>query len=147
MMMKLLNRAVLLCLVSFGTYALPLHGFERGFFDYRYASPRHERCRMDVIEKDKEYAVVIEVPGIKKDEIDLSYVDSMLIINFSSSEQNEDQDANYLRRERMISAFSRNIRLPDAKFEKAEAVLADGVLRINIPREKGTENCKKIQIK
>lgn len=141
------RQIVVVCFAICGSFCGVLHGFDGGFFDtYRYASSTHDGCRMDVVERGKEYVIEVDVPGAKKSDIDLSYSDNMLVISFSSNEQHEEEDANYLHRERSASAFNRTLRLNDAKFEKAKATLIDGVLTIRVPREKPSENYKKIKI-
>lgn len=147
MVLNWFKRVLIVCCTFCGWLSLELSAFESAFFDtYRYNNSTSESCRMDVVEKEKEYVIEVEVPGIKKEDIDLSYSDSTLVIVLSSKKEHKDDNANYLHRERSINASTRSIRLDDAKFEKARAKIDNGILTIKIPREKSHENYKKIKI-
>ncbi len=147
---RILKNQVAIILASLSTLVLTnthLLGFDRNFFDsYKFETYlSRDFCKMDVIEKEKEYVIKVELPGVKKEDIDLSFNESTIIISCSAEEKSE-ENGNYLRRERMCNLSSRSIRLNDAKFEKAKAKLDNGILTITVPRERVSENFKKIKI-
>jgi len=98
-----------------------------GIFD-RTASPA-----VDVIEKDDSVVVRCDMPGVKKDNLDLSLARNILTIKGEKkSEDHENESKNY-RNETWSGIFQRTISLPDSVDpEKVEASLRDGVLELVI---------------
>jgi HSP20 family protein len=82
-------------------------------------------------------AVVIkaQVPGIPKDNIQVSVTDDAITLKGEMKEEEKKEEKNYTRREFRYGAFSRTIALPAAvQADKATAQLKDGVLEITIPK-------------
>jgi len=98
-----------------------------GIFD-RTASPA-----VDVIEKDDSVVVRCDMPGVKKDNLDLSLARNILTIKGEKeSEDHENESKNY-RNETWSGIFQRTISLPDSVDpEKVDASLRDGVLELVI---------------
>jgi HSP20 family protein len=95
----------------------------------------HERMpRVDVIEKDDVVLVRAELPGMKREELEVSLAGDYLTIRAESVTEKK-EEGEYHRAEIHRGTFSRVVALPvrvDA--EKAEASFRDGVLEIRIPR-------------
>ncbi|WMW22465.1 Hsp20/alpha crystallin family protein [Methanolobus mangrovi] len=118
---------------------------ERNFGD-RWAETGILAPLVDVKDEGSEITVTTDLPGIKKDGIDLDVSDNMLTISANCSTNNEEKDKSYLRRERTYSSFSRAITLPEAvTTEGAKAKLEDGVLTVTLPKLQ-IEERKKILI-
>jgi len=86
---------------------------------------------------DTKDAVVVkaQLPGIKKENIQIDISDNALTLKGESKEEEKKEDKNYYRREFRYGAFSRTIPLPVAiQSEKAKAQLKDGVLEITLPK-------------
>lgn len=103
--------------------------------------------KLDIIEKEKEFLVEAEMPGIKKDEIDLNIDADTLCITVNRSEETDDEGKNFIHRERRFSSMSRRIRLADTKLDEIKAKLDDGVLTITIPKDIKANTTRKIDIK
>lgn len=91
--------------------------------------------RLDVIDRDEEIVVRAELPGVKKDDLDVSLAEDVLTIKAVSKEKSEEAKGEYHRREISRGEFTRSIRLPtnvDAKNVKAN--FADGVLELKLPK-------------
>ncbi len=145
MVLSWLKQAMCACLLFCACSAL--HAFDDSFFDVcRHTNFMRESCRMDVVEHEKEYIIEVDIPGVSKSDIDLSYSDNTLVIAMSSDKVHNENEEKFLHRERTVKAFTRAIRLDNPRFEKAKAKLEDGVLTIKVPREKSRENYKKIKI-
>ncbi len=145
--MSKIKQAMLVCFVSFSIFNIPLIGFEKSFFDsYKSCTSSRRFFRMDVIEKEDEYCIEVELPGVKKENINLSYSGDILVVSYSVKDRHDEEDVNYLHRERVASSSSRSLRLDNAKFDKAKAKLDDGILSVKIPREKIADNYRKIKI-
>ena len=92
---------------------------------------------VDMIRDDGHLVVRAEVPGIKPEEIEIKVEDDMLTISGEHEETEEEQEKDFLRRERRYGAFSRTVSLPagvDAK--KVNAKTHDGILEVTIPLPK-----------
>lgn len=85
----------------------------------------------------KSYSVVMELPGVKQDDIEISLQDQTLIIKGEKHFQREEsKDGSYFFSERQFGAFQRSFRLPpDASDDDIEATFKDGVLTVSIARK------------
>ena len=102
--------------------------------------------RLDIAEKEEEYLVEAELPGITKDEIDLSVDGGNLCISVNHTEEASNENKNFIHRERRTSSMSRVVRLAGAKLDEINAKLDDGVLTIAIPKDVKAKNPRKIEI-
>ena len=90
---------------------------------------------IDFREDDNQYTIVADVPGLKKDDIEITIEDGVLTLRGEKKVESETDDANYHVHERRYGSFSRSFRLPTAvKDESIQANLADGVLTITIAK-------------
>jgi HSP20 family protein len=91
--------------------------------------------RVDVIDRDEEIVVRAELPGVKKNDLDVSLAKDMLTIKASSKEESEEEKGGYHRREISRGKLTRSIRLPaNVDAEKVTAKFADGILELNLPK-------------
>ncbi len=102
--------------------------------------------KVDVLDKGKEYIVEAELPGVHRDEINLSFDEGRLGISISKEECNKEESKNYIHQERRYSSMSRNIFLADADSEGIKAKLEDGVLTLTIPKKENPDNSINIEI-
>ena len=102
--------------------------------------------KIDIQEKDNEYLVEAEMPGINKDEIDLNIDNENLCISVNRSEETNEDGKNFIHRERRATSVSRSIRLANAKLDEISAKLDNGVLSITIPKEEKAAGSRKIDI-
>jgi HSP20 family protein len=89
---------------------------------------------VNVWEQETALVVELEVPGVRKDQVDISVTGDELSIRVNRPES-EEKDVTYHRRERPVGTFSRVVRLPvgiDA--DHVEAEIRDGVLTITLPK-------------
>ncbi len=113
--------------------------------------PREEGERLfapvvDVYETDQDIVVKAELPGVKKENVEVSIRDNALHIKGEKKEEKEEKTETYHRVERVYGKFERVIPLPtDVKVEAAKAEFKDGVLEIRIPKAEGSKE-KKIEI-
>ena len=102
--------------------------------------------KLDIVEKDCEYLIEAEIPGIKKDEIDLDIDEETLCISVNRAEEANNDGQNYIHRERRVSSMSRRIRLAGASLDNITAKLDDGILTVTVPKETKTNISRKIEI-
>jgi len=86
------------------------------------------------------------LPGIRKDEIDLSIEDDNLCISVNRTEEVNKDNKNYIHRERRASSMSRRIRLANAKLDEIKAKLEEGVLTVTILKDEKASTSHKIDI-
>lgn len=92
--------------------------------------------RIDVKEQDGAYQIKADMPGMKKDDIEITVQEGMLIISATKEDEHkEEKDGEVLRRERYYGHYLRQIPL-GANIDEANvhASLEDGVLEIKVPK-------------
>jgi HSP20 family protein len=91
---------------------------------------------VDVYEHGNDVIVRCEIPGMKRDDISVKFLDdTTLIIAGERKSEEKVEKGNYLRHECSCGAFSRTLSLPEGiKHEKAKASYRDGILEIMIPK-------------
>ncbi|MCX8096183.1 MAG: Hsp20/alpha crystallin family protein [Spirochaetes bacterium] len=98
---------------------------------------------VDVYETDKDVVIKAEMPGVKKDEIEITVKDNFVHIKAEKKEEKEEKKENIHRVERFYGRVERLIPMPtDVKSEEAKAEYKDGVLEIRIPKEKTSKETK-----
>jgi len=104
---------------------------------------------LELTEKKEEYDVKAELPGVKKEDLEISLENNYLTIKAQKNEHKEENKENYKTSEFRYGEFSRAVYLPsEVEEDKIEAKLEDGVLRIRIPKIFKKENsAKKITVK
>lgn len=95
--------------------------------------------------KDK-YLVELEVPGFKKDEINLALKNDILTISWKRSKEVKNEKAETSRYERSEGSFTRSFNVEGVIAGKIEASLIDGILKIMLPKDEKIKP-KKIEIK
>ncbi len=91
--------------------------------------------RVDIIDRDTEIVVKAELPGVEKDDIDVSMTDNSVTIKGSTSHQEKEEKGNYYRSEISRGSFSRTVALPgDVNADEAKATFNDGILELTLPK-------------
>ena len=93
--------------------------------------------RMDMKETENAYSVKLTMPGIDKDNIDISITDGVLTIKGETKEDEENKDENgkWLVREHKHYTYYRSVRLPsEVQADKAEAEYKNGILNLTLPK-------------
>jgi HSP20 family protein len=90
---------------------------------------------VDVSETKEAYEVKAEVPGIRKEDIHISFEGGLLTLKGEKKQENEEKDKNFHKLERVYGRFERSFRLPDGiKADGIKAKYDNGVLTIGIPK-------------
>ena len=120
------------------------------FFSDSWTSPGRSLLRdtfkIDIQETDSEYRIEAELPGIKKEEIDLGIEEDNLCISVNRNEEVNEDGTNYIHRERRSSSMSRRVRLVNAKLDETKAKLEEGILTVTIPKDEKASSSLKIDI-
>ena len=104
---------------------------------------------VDIKEFDNEYKVKVEVPGIKKEDIDVELNKSYMKISAQKKEAQEEKNKKYHKTEFAYGSYSRTIYFPkEVDVNMAKAELNHGVLCLDLPKIKEKEiETKKIEIR
>lgn len=112
----------------------------------REAFPDSFSPAMDVSEEKDRIVVRADLPGLKKDEIDVSYDNGFLTIKGERRSEKEDKDKRYHRVERVYGAFQRSIQIgTQVDTGKVSATYKDGVLELVVPKKPDSQ-AQRIQI-
>jgi HSP20 family protein len=105
--------------------------------------------KMDAFAKDGKFQVETDLPGLSKDDIDVSVHDGMLTIKGEKKAKKDEKKSGYYLNERSAVSFARTISLPEgADADKADVEFKDGVLRISMPlKELPKPEVKKLSVK
>ena len=96
---------------------------------------------LDMYEEKGNVVVKAELPGMSKDEIEVTLNDSTLTLKGEKKKEEEVKEKDYYRRERSYGSFVRSVELPsEVKSDQIKANFKDGVLEVRMPK---TEEAKK----
>jgi HSP20 family protein len=99
---------------------------------------------LDVYDEKDTLVVKVELPGMKKEDVEVSLAGETLTIKGEKKEDKEVKEDDYYRRERSYGSFLRTVDLPcEVKSDEIKASFKDGVLEIRMPK---TEEAKKKSI-
>jgi HSP20 family protein len=102
---------------------------------------------VDIYEDKDKYTVKAELPGMKKEDIDVSLDGNTLTISGERKEEQEKKEEEGYRSERFFGRFQRSVTLPaTVQANKIEAAYKDGVLTIVVPKSEEAKP-KQIQVK
>ncbi len=97
--------------------------------------PSRWHFNVDITENKDEYVVTAELPGLKKDDIHISFKEGNLIIEGERKEEKEDKDVNFHRTERRYGKFYRTFNLGNrVKVDAIDASYKDGILKVHLPK-------------
>ena len=112
--------------------------FEDFFNDPFFSTRATEKWMppVDVIEKDGDLMLRVEVPGIEEKDIDLKLEGNILTLKGEKKLENEKERDNYHRLESFYGSFTRSFTLPDsADRENIKADFRNGVLTVTVPQK------------
>lgn len=136
-------------IVRFNTLDTALDDLMRGFFvrPMNYESAVPEQLRVEVIENDSGYQVRAEIPGVKKDDINVAIDGNQVEISAEVKREKEARDGEkVLRSERYYGKVYRAFALGHDIDESAtQARYADGILELTLPK-KASAAAKRISI-
>jgi HSP20 family protein len=101
---------------------------------------------VDVSETEAEMVVRVELPGLSKENIELSLHDNVLTLKGEKKQEKKEEKENYHRVERSYGSFNRSLTLPaDVDQSKIQATFKNGVLEIVLPKAEEAKQ-KKIEV-
>jgi HSP20 family protein len=112
--------------------------------DMTWAAPA-----VDMVERDNEYELTAELPGMDEKDIELKVGNGMLTIKGEKQEQKEEKKKDFFLSERRYGSFHRSFRLPEGiDVTKIEATAKKGILTVKLPKTPEAQKPeKKIEVK
>jgi len=101
--------------------------------------------KVDLIDREDEIVLKAELPGVKKEDLEVTMGDNTVTIRASTSHEEKDENGDYYRKEITRGEFVRTIPIPETIDEsKVSASFKDGILELKMPK---VEEAKPRQIK
>lgn len=115
---------------------------------WRLGTTTVELPTLDVYDEKDDLIVKAEIPGLTKDEIDISLDGNTLTIKGEKKKEEEVKEDDYYRCERSFGTFSRTIELPmEVKVDKVNASFKNVILEIRLPKaEEAKKNVVKVRV-
>ncbi|AIQ15520.1 MULTISPECIES: Hsp20/alpha crystallin family protein [unclassified Paenibacillus] len=103
--------------------------------------------RTDIRESGQAYLIEAELPGFKKEEIDIDYTRPYLTIKAVRKEEDaqENEEHQVVRRERRYGEYVRRFYVQDIAEDEIRASLKDGMLSLEVPKQQKSQG-KRIEI-
>jgi Molecular chaperone (small heat shock protein) len=106
------------------------------------------RPKVNTRETEENYHIEVELPGVKKENVDIKVDGNVLTISGERNVREEVKDEDYHKVESRYGLFSRSFTLPErVDTSNIEAEFINGILEISIPKLKIDTSSKKIEIK
>jgi len=91
--------------------------------------------RVDMFEQNGAIVVKAELPGVKKEDLEVTVDEGELVIRGERRQESEVKEEDYYRMERSYGSLYRRLPLPEGVTpEQVQAVYKDGVLEVRIPK-------------
>ena len=102
-----------------------------------YGKHAKNLMKTDVRETENTYEVDIDLPGFKKDEINVDLRDGYLTIRAAKGLDKDEKDkkGKYIRQERYAGACSRSFYVGDVEAKDISAKYEDGILKLSLPKQ------------
>jgi len=103
---------------------------------------------VDVYQEKDDVVAKAELPGMGKDDIEVELTQQLLTIKGEKKKEEEVEENDYHRSERVYGSFSRTVELPcEVQSEKAKASFKDGILEVRVPKtEAAKTKVKKVKV-
>ncbi len=90
---------------------------------------------VDIIDRDAEVVVRAELPGVRKEDVEVSVADNTVTIRGRVQREEKHEEGEYFRAETARGEFTRTVMLPaEVDAEGAKATFRDGILELTLPK-------------
>jgi HSP20 family protein len=99
-------------------------------------SPTVARARMDVVDKGDKFEIKVDLPGVSKEDINVSVEGARVTLQAEARQQKESKDGErVLHSERTFTSYARSFELPaEVTDQGAQATFENGVLTLALPK-------------
>jgi HSP20 family protein len=122
--------------------------FDSFFSDgiYPLRSLKYDTFKLDITDDSDAFIIEADLPGVTKENVIINYQDGYLTIEIDHKEVKEQNQKNYVHRERRLCQMKRSLNLGELDIQSISASLKDGILTIKAPKAKKIEQKTKIEI-
>lgn len=113
-----------------------LQPFQREWPSFELGMPFEGRTpRVDLIDRENELMVRAEIPGVKKEDLEVSLGENTITVRGTTRAEKKEEKGDYFRQEISRGTFTRTLALPsEVEGSKAKASYQDGVLEVTLPK-------------
>lgn len=126
---------------------IPKNFYLDDIFDDFVPTFNNNKMKCDIYEKGGDYHIEMDIPGFDKDDIKIESKDGYLTITAEKTMEDNDEDKNYIRRERSYGKYSRTFYLGNFDDTDVEAEFKNGMLKIKVPKKEAKDEKNYIEIK
>lgn len=102
---------------------------------------------MDVISRDGDLVLKAELPGVKREDVDVTLSNGILTISGERQDEQERKGSGYHSRELRYGSFNRSIRVPEGvSSEDVQARFEDGVLEVTVKGAAAVQEPERIRV-
>ncbi|MBR3161382.1 MAG: Hsp20/alpha crystallin family protein [Bacilli bacterium] len=109
------------------------------------------KMKCDIYLKDNDYIMEMDIPGFNKEDVNMEIDDNdylTISAEKSTSNDSEDDDKNYVRKERSYGRYQRSFYVGDIDKDKIDATFENGILKVVMPKKEAEKSSKrKVEIK
>ena len=108
------------------------------FDDFFTGNTTSDVMKTDIVEKDGNYELCMELAGVKKEDIQMELKDGYLKVsaNHGSSKEDKDDQGRVVRKERVSGSYSRSFYVGEnVRQEDVKATFDNGELKITVPKD------------
>ena len=121
--------------------------FDDDLEDFFVTKPsKRGEMKCDIYEKDNKYYIELDAPGFDKKDINIECDKGYLTVTAVKNEEDNDENKNYIRRERSYGKYQRSFYIGEVDSENVKAEFKHGMLKIVVPKQKEAETKKRIEI-
>jgi len=123
--------------------------FFRNFFGDNFAGfmDMHQNpFRVDIRESNEAYFIEAELPGVKKEDINVEYNNNYLTLSAKREDKATNIEGNFVKRERHFGELKRSFYVDDIDENKIEASFKEGILRVVLYKQSKGTHGKRIDI-
>lgn len=116
-------------------------------WDRRQSGGERPTPRVDVIDRDTEVVLRAELPGLEREDLDVSVTQSTVTIKGETHKESREEKGDYYRSEIAHGTFSRTVALPsEIDADKVEARFHNGILELTLPK-RHEDHRRKVEVK
>jgi HSP20 family protein len=113
----------------------------------RAAAAEEVMPAMDIFEDNGNIVLKAELPGINKDDIDITLADGAITISGEKKKEEEVKQKDYYKWERSYGSFCRTFALPtEVQAEKITSTFKNGILEVKLPKSEAAKS-KEVKVK
>ncbi|MGI6506962.1 MAG: Hsp20 family protein [Saccharofermentanales bacterium] len=94
----------------------------------------------DIVDKGDQYELTCELPGLEREDIQISIDDNTMVIAVDQQREREEKNENYVLQERRAYKYNRRFDIRGIEKDKISGSYKDGILKLNLPKLREEED-------